>query len=436
MLAAFRFRNFRSFQGEAELTLIANRSDKSLTRSLINPSNTSRSSIRVLPAIAIYGANAAGKTNVLRSLAFVADAVERSHINWPPDRPVMTQTHRAPKSQDKPASFEAEFYLDGTRYRYGFSTTKTEFREEWLFAYPLGRQRTVFQRKGYDGERARVTAGPSFGKDQKYLDGIVQRVRRNSLFLSAAAQDNHDLSISVQKFFGKTSRLGLAAPDKLRHTLTSALCVDSDATRELLVGFLQVADPSISDIKITPVGTKWSDLPDDEKVSFFRLDERRFDIEFIIGRGADSFSIPFQAQSEGVKKLYAFMGDLISCLNTRTLIFVDEIESSMHPLLARMLIDLFQDPETNQYGSQMIFTTHDTNLLDQSLLRRDQIWFVEKDACCSHLYSLLDFSPRKDADLEQGYLRGRYGAIPAATTPAGWLRNAPADEADEEAGLE
>jgi hypothetical protein len=99
----------------------------------------------------------------------------------------------------------------------------------------------------------------------------------------------------------------------------------------------------------------------------------------------------------------------------------DEIEGSIHPHMARLIIDMFQDTNVNHAGSQMIFTTHDTGLLDQTLLRRDQIWFVEKERLCSRLYSLLDFSPRKDANLEAGYLRGRYGAIPVARPRSDWV---------------
>lgn len=423
MLAAFRFKNFRSFSEEAELSLVASESDKTLTSSLISPDPKGRKSRRLLPVAAIYGANAAGKTNVLKALSFMAAAVSTSHTQWTPGSRIPVHQHKG--KLDEPASFEVEIFIDGIRYRYGFVASSQAFMQEWLYSYPTGKPRQLYFRSTENGKTT-IRTGKYFGGDTKYIKSIKIKVRDNSLFLSAAAQDNHPICRDVYSFFYRAKRGSLHPHiDDRRVTLTSALLESDPSWKELFLAALRTADPSISDIVIQPVeGRSWSERDKDDDANFFE-DVDRYRIYFVVGKGKSSFRIRFEEQSQGVKKLYGLMGEIVFSIFDHQLILVDELEASIHPHVARFLVDLFQDPESNINKSQIIFTTHDTNLLDRTLLRRDQIWFVEKDDCCSHLYSLLEFSPRKDADLERGYLRGRYGAIPIASMPPGWLQLAP-----------
>lgn len=425
MLVAFRFRNFRSFKGDGELTLIASPSDKSISSALLDPTPTGRSKVRLLPAIAIYGANAAGKTNVLEAISFFSLAIRASQTSWAPREMIQFQTH-AGAIDDDTLSMEAEFFLDGVRYVYGFSAAQYFFEDEWLYAYPKGRKRVVFSRTSSEDGEVKISTGDEFTGASTYIESVKSRVRPNSLFLSAAAQDNHPLCLKLFDYFDDVLLGTLIENEESRQTLTS-MFADSDAEfKKSIVRFLQLADKSISDIIVEPIGKGWDQLSVEKRAGFFN--KQRYKVMFVMGEGDDSFYIPFISQSVGIKKLYGLISEILVSLTSHRIILFDELETSIHPHVARAIVDMFQDSSLNIAGSQLLFTTHDTNLLDQTLLRRDQIWFVEKDSCCSHLYSLLDFSPRNDADLEKGYLRGKYGAIPAVSMPPGWLEITPGVE--------
>lgn len=425
MLAAFRFRNFRSFKEDGELTLVASPADKSISAALLNPNPLGRSKLRLLPAIAIYGANAAGKTNVLEAFTFFAMAIRSSQTLWSPSDMIQHQTHAA-AVDDETFSMEAEFFISGVRYIYGFAAAQYFFEDEWLYAYPKGRKRVVFSRNSAEDDEVRISTGDEFTGAHSYIESIKSRVRPNSLFLSAAAQDNHPLCKDIFKYFDDLMMGTMLENDDSRQTLTSMLAERGGGTKKTILNFLQLADRSISDIIVEPIGKSWDHFAATKRSGFFN--KQRYNVSFLMGEGDNQFSIPFLLQSVGIKKLYGLISEILVSLTSHRIILIDELETSIHPHVARAIVDMFQDSSLNTAGSQLLFTTHDTNLLDQTLLRRDQIWFVEKDSCCSHLYSLLEFSPRNDADLEKGYLRGKYGAIPAVNMPPGWLDVAPNGE--------
>lgn len=417
MLAAFRFKNFRSFRGQADLSFAAYGPDQTHPEALIDPSPESRSKLRLLPVAAIYGPNAAGKTNVLRALRFMRQAVMRSQAHWSPTRNVLTEQF-ASKAKES-SSFEVEVFIDGSRYQYGFAADRRMFLEEWLYWYPKGKKRKVFDRETNRKTGATsISVGDSFGRDKRYVEAVRSRVRQNSLFVSAAAQDNHDVSKLLHEFFKNILFASLHPNEGKSQQLSSALLHRGGLLKELMLTFLKQADPSILDIRTTVIGEHEND--DDDDTPAHQL-ARTYKVTFVLGKGRSRFELDLEQQSSGIQRLYRLLGEICGSIITKKLLLIDEVEASLHPVIARFLVDLFQNAETNREGSQAILTTHDTGLLDQTLFRRDQIWFVEKERCCSHLYSLLKFSPRKDSDLERGYLRGRYGAIPAADLTLDWL---------------
>lgn len=421
MLAVFRFKNFRSFKGEAEMSLVASPADKSLNGALIAPFRSSASKVRLLPAAAIYGSNAAGKTNVLQALRFMSRAVTMSQSGWSPTQGIPLKSFKGPGGEQT-SLFEVEIILEEVRYKYGFTTSSDEILEEWLLSYPNNKPRQLFVRKAQEDDIS-VKVGKHFENDSRYISALKRRIRKNSLFLSAAAQDNHEISLKVYEFFNRmmTSSLDDRSIDR-SSVLTSTLMEVNDSWKASLLEILKTSDSSISDVVIEPEkGKTWKDHRKENSEDSFFSDPNRYKVDFVVGEGSQSFIIPFNEQSEGIKRLYGLFGEIIASLFRPTVILVDELESSIHPHVARLIVDIFQSASDNKFGSQILFTTHDTNLLDQSLLRRDQIWLVEKESCCSKLYSLLDFAPRNDADLERGYLRGKYGAIPSARLPVGWL---------------
>lgn len=395
-------------------------SDTSLQSCLLQPDGAGRSKIRLLPSAAIYGANSAGKTNVLRALHYMRSAVTASQTSWEPGNGTNLFPHAI--SSNSTSTFEIDFYVDGVRYRYGFTANVDRFLEEWLFSYKNNRKRVVFERESGDGDTASVKFG-SHPEDPKFIDTTILRTRDNGLFLSAAAQDNHPIAMEIRAFFMSVYVSSLLDDmDIARESLTSALADQIPPLKKLLLSLLRSADESISDVEIRPLeGKRWADFSKSNRVDFFSTKENRYDVFFVYGKGEKAFRIPFSSQSKGIKKLYGVLGEVIFSFYRRKVLILDEIESSIHPHVARFIVDMFQDPDFNTVGSQLLFSTHDTGLLDQSLLRRDQIWFVEKKSSSSRLYSLQDFSPRKDADLEAGYLRGRYGAIPVARARAPWI---------------
>lgn len=437
MLLAFRFQNFRSFRGKAELSLIPHTADKSLNSCLIEPKVTTGGLDGVLPVIAIYGANAAGKSNVLLALDYMYRAVIRSQPEWKPG----TGTGISPfssESAEEPSIFEVDIAINGVRFNYGFSGNQKHFIEEWLYAYPLGRERQLFYRKTsqIDGS---LTTTVKFGKhfpgdEARDRQPIARRTRENSLFLSAAAQDNHPTARQIFGFFANYLTAGLPRHsqyfDEFMTGLGSFIASRDSNFSALLKRLMKLADPAIDDILISEgegehtndfLSTgidKVMDLPVEQLAETLS----KFQVDFVLDTGDGKMKLPLSSESRGVQKLYALLPRVWLALRTGALVLVDELEANMHPLLARFLVDVFQNRETNQNGGQLIFATHDTNLLDRTLLRRDQIWFVEKHQSSSCLYSLLEFSPRKDENLELGYLRGRYGAIPALGLNPEWLR--------------
>ncbi|WP_445501302.1 AAA family ATPase [Microvirga sp. G4-2] len=430
MLIAFKFKNFRSFYDESGLSLVANKADKSMQSSLLDPRHGKRVQFRLLPAIAIYGANAAGKTNVLKAIDYMRDAVTMSQAIWKPN--AGTRLHQNRSANETSATvFEMDFVVDNVRYNYGFSANSRFFEEEWLLAYPLGRERVLFRREtrasGKGDFATQVKCGENFSGDDRYLANIEQRTRENSLFLSAAAQDNQAESRAIFEWFEEFLEIPEMDVnlDYYNSALTSRLAEGHQDFKEALLAMLKTADPSIEDLEVSE--REGVPIPEtvfqamDTRMQSFLQEGFKYNVSFIHKDEGRLITLPLSAESKGLQKIYSLAAKILFALKRGEVLIIDELEASMHPHLARLIVDLFQNRETNTGGAQIIFTTHDTNLLDQTLLRRDQIWFVEKGGCRSTLYSLLEFSPRKDESLENGYLLGRYGAIPALGMKDNWL---------------
>lgn len=359
VLLSFRVENHRSIRDEQALTLLAG-------------PDGSNSDEMPLAVSAIYGANASGKSNVLSALAFMREAVVDSHRLWVPDGGVpITPFAWGPKATES-SLFEAVFKVANIRYEYGFVASHEAFVEEWLHVYPTHRKQVWFERDGSDFK---------FGDSLRGENKVVERLTRpNSLFLSAAAQNHHELLAPV---FGWFSSIKSRRP--LRR---------GEPSPEFLA-LLRAADTGIVDVRLTEDGVKVlheSELP--------------------------NAWLPLEEESHGTQQLFATGPLILQALEEGRLLLVDELEASLHPLLALELVRMFEDPERNPHHAQLIFTTHDTNLIGNTLgspgLRREQVWLTEKDReGATRLYPMTDYKPRKEENLERGYLQGRYGAIPS-----------------------
>lgn len=404
MLIRFRVSNFKSIRDEQEFSMVAS--------SLAGPAEPVRAvdglDVDLLTVAAIYGPNASGKSTILDAFGFILEATEESHRTWRPSGPIPRQPFLlSAETVAAPSSFEVEFLIRKVRYRYGFVLDAERVLEEWLYVFPNGRKQEWFVREADTPEPFR------FGKHLSGENRTIQSLtRNNSLFLSAAAQNNHAQLLPVYEWF--STRIRFAGPNhrELGILLAQQMLEDSEKRAHIL-DILALADIGIVGAEVDRVTPKA--LLDEHYTGIavpprLRLRHRAAGTE-------DGVAISFTKESHGTQALLSLSVDIVNVLRSGGILFVDELDASLHPAIAREVVKMFHDQRTNPHGAQLIFNTHDTNLLnggdDGARLRRDQIWFTEKDdAGATHLYSLTDFKPRAEENLERGYLQGRYGAIP------------------------
>jgi uncharacterized protein len=421
MLIEFKVANFRSIREEQTLSLVASNADKELRSCIIDHELPGLAGTRFLRGAAIYGANASGKSNVVKASQFLAGFVTSSATRVEPGEPTGVEPFKLDDhSQSQPSVFEITFVADDVRYVFGCSLSSTRVVEEYLFAYPKGVPQRWYQR-AYTGKKSNpyswVTTSANFKSDKS----LEEKTRENSLFISVAAQFNHPQLLPIASWFRKNLRaIQLSVDDGLIPSFTAESVADP-ARRESILSLLRSADIGIVDAKVVKRTVKLEQIRAGLPPALLsKLDkgEVRFPPTYDIrlahrSETGKSVDLPFNVESAGTRRMFALAGPWIDILENGRTVFVDEIESSLHPVLVRELLKLVLCNESNPKGAQIVFTTHSTALLDSTLLRRDQIWFTEKGpAGSTHLYPLSDFSPRKSEALAKGYLAGRYGAIP------------------------
>ncbi len=417
MLIEFRVKNFRSIRDELVLNLVASRDDS------LEDNCISSHGLSLLKSTAIYGANASGKSNLVSAVQFMRSFVWNSADTQVGDSIPVKPFLLDELSSSSPSLFEITFLVEGVRYQYGFEVNKERVLTEWLFASPLGRAQRWFERE-YDEEQGVYEW--KFGSNLKGEKNRIRELTRgNALFLSVAAKFAHSQLTPIYTWFRK--HLQVAPPKHLFGPITAKALLESESDDEVkttlyeyAIDFLKKADLGIAGVKISKedVGEQVPDnLPEEIRsvllqkltdVSGFKIHLAHHNSD----TGEDVF-IDLEEESDGTQRLFQLAIPWLQAVTLGITIIVDELESSLHPLLSRALIEFIQGP-ANESGAQIVFTTHDSTLLDQSLLRRDQVWMMEKDPQGgSHMYSLLEFKPRKGEALQKGYLAGRYGGIPA-----------------------
>ena len=411
MVLRFRFSNFRSFKDEQDISLIAS----SLNDAPQATIEVSGSKERALRVCAIYGANASGKTTVLSALDFMARSVLKSHRLWKPDGGVPLETFKGNAGEAGASAFVLDFEVAGVRYQYGFRANPSRVLEEWLWAYPSERKQVWFERK----EAGPITFGRSLPGENRTIAGLM---RPNSLFLSVAAQNNHEVLTPIYSWFSD-SVIYLARNRNVE--CTSALCSNNE-DRLAALSLLAVADLGIVDIQ-HEVRNPNPDVQEkagkfvEAAAEFLKLSPEFFGdiqsprsfVKLIHQVGSEIVPFKLEEESDGTLAYLGLIGSIVGALTNGSILLVDELDASLHPLISTNIVKLFNDAGRNPKSAQLIFNTHDTNLLGAGLLRRDQIWFTEKDrAGASHIYPLTDFKPRRGENLQGGYLQGRYGAIP------------------------
>ena len=418
MLLRFGVENYKSLRDYQELSLIA-ASIKDPWVDLLKIPNSNDSA---LPAIGIYGANASGKSTLFAALRFFVKGIRNSYTK-DKDLPISVVPFALdPEFRTKPSRFDCDVLINDARYHYGYIVDDKEILEEWLYVYPPGKSRASKQTWFY--RDSSLDAPFYFGKALKGLNRTLQELtRKDSLFLSTAAANNHKQLTVLHDFFA--TKIFFRSADTISSKSTISESINSEAKKKLTLKFLQLADTGILNIEVKRDSMPEEAIPFASELRALMQKHLGSDvlgssIEEITSleithQGVKEGAVTFDLDSEstGTQTLLSLLGPVYDVLNEGGLLVLDEMNSNLHPLVSKAIIKLFASSITNVGSGQLIFATHDTNLLSFDVLRRDQIWFAEKDQTgASHIYPLTDIKTRQTDNIEKGYLEGRFGAIP------------------------
>ena len=414
MLIGFSVGNYKSFKETVTLSMVASsitEEDKELNENNVFPINDKLS---LLKSAAIYGANASGKSNLVAAINFMKWFVLNSSKETQVSDAIDIEAFRlSTETEKEPSFFEIVFLLEDKTFRYGFEVKTREVVSEWLFQADDSEEKMLFERD-FD-----IDISDDFPEGQ----GISDKTRRNALFLSVVAQFNGKFSGQILLWFSKTLQLisGLQDRQYRKETLES---FENSGHRQNIIEFIKKLDLGILDIdrvntsvysisdNTAQYGGSYSSVyPYSEIKTTVYTSHPKYDAD---GKQISMERFDMEKhESEGTNKLFALAGILLDTLRTGKILLIDELDARLHPLITRELICLFNSNETNPHNAQLIFTTHDTNLLSSKTFRKDQIWFTEKDnKGATDLYSLVEYKVGKNASFERDYMIGKYGAIP------------------------
>ena len=403
MLLRFAVSNHLSIRDRQELSLIAS-SLSDQEDGLIECSSSPTG--LVVPSIVIYGANASGKSNIVNAIATMRSMVLLSHAEGKPGGGVpLRQFFRLDEdSKDRTSTFEIDFVLDDVRHHYGFEVTDDAFVAEWLLDYPSGRARTLFER---DGSAFRFGRGLK-GRNRT----IADLTRDNSLFVSAAAQNDHETLSSVFTYFAKMN--GVAGWSVSGRSASELL--DEEELDQRVLNFLAEADTGIVGYR-----RREQEMSDNERDLMSKIAElgirappaKTSLIELAHRGSGGAVHLELEHESSGTRRLLVILAAVFDALDAGAPIIVDELDVNLHTEASQALLGIYASRSRNPTGGQLIATVHDTNLLAAPALRRDQVWFAEKTPDgATETYPLTDIRTRKGDNLERGYLEKRYGATP------------------------
>lgn len=403
MLLKFRVANYRSIRDRQELSFVATRLNQ---RTAVDLPMRPSSEERVLPVIAVYGANASGKSNLLRALGDLVPMLvgERPVVSA---RPRFDPFRLDTESPARPSSIELEFVVQQVKYEYAVSFDADHVVSEWLHAFPRGRRQVWFERMGEEPESFRFPGGYLGGA----IDQLAEIVRRDLPFLALGNVVNHPQLSPVGAWM---RRISLADS----HRIWPWSPAERLATQwtEQLNELVDRADIGVSGAEIVEV----SQVVRPGGPAGAGVEERsrpRRELRLVHRTSGGDIALPLDAESDGTISWLLMLGPVLRTLNDGGVYVVDELNASLHPTLAAEIIRMFHDPKLNRRHAQLLFSSHDATVLGTTfgspLLDRDQIWFTEKNReGATEVYGLAELSPRVGENLEFGYLAGRYGAAP------------------------
>ncbi len=423
MLLQFSVSNYRSIKDTITFSMLS---------SSKNENSFKIKKYNLLNSAVIYGANASGKSNLLRAMAFMRRIVlNKTKVIQSTDTLPHDPFRLNSSTKDASSTFEIVFFIDEIKYRYGFELDNTTIYAEWLYADEKGKEAKLFYRDSEDEEYV----NPKFKEGYIFFDNSKSKIRvsLNQLFIWKCDQDGGEISKSILKWFNSFNLIdGLDHRGFVNYTMNK---MEDENFKKEIVNLVKTADIGIEDINVnkeeiskeffyekTPYKVDYiDDLVESGKniipiIKTIHTIYNEDNIAILDENGKEKKEI-FELDDEesvGTQKFFKMSAPILNTLEKGKILIIDELDASLHPMLTKHLIKLFSDKEINTKNAQLIFATHDTNLLKPQIFKRDQIWFTEKDKYGSTtLYSILEIKGvRANDDFEKQYIQGKYGAVP------------------------
>lgn len=410
MLLQFTVNNFKSLKNTTTFSMATSSKDEGNFFPV--------KKYKLLQSAIIYGANASGKSNFLKAMAFMRRiALNKDKVILSTDRLLHYPFKLSTETEDSSSSFEMVFFIDNIKYRYGFELDNTTVYVEWLYADENGKESKLFYRDTDEGEL--------YINRIKFKEGLKLKVSKNQLFIWKCDQEGGEVSASILQWFKHLNMIdGMENEQYVNEAMRQ---MEHEHFKKELVSLVKTADIGIEDVlleeeDIPKTVIEDMNLPSELKKQLLEADgltnlsllthHKKYDENNKI-IGMTVFELD-QEESRGTQKFFKMSAPILNTLREGKVLIIDELDASLHPMLTKHLVKLFHDEKVNRHNAQLIFATHDTNLLHESMFRRDQIWLSEKDSYgVTDLYSLAQFkNVRKNEDFEKKYIQGKYGAVP------------------------
>ncbi len=410
MLLNLKIKNFRSIKDEIVLDLQAT-NDKTMESSSVIENNA----VSLLKSVAIYGANASGKSNIMKAFVAFRVMVLESLLRGNTTTALPSEVFKlSSETENQPSFFELSFLLDDEIYHYGFEIDKKRVLAEWL-KQKKG-NKILFSRKEQE-----IKCNKNYFREGTAT--LKKQTAERVLFLSILSSNNAPFSRKIVHFIQNINYIsGTNRGNTMDFSFGKFL--EDEKMAEQMKHFIVEADFGIIDIQASQkmiLAKEIQNIPDKFKELFFKEDSKiaQRSLEFLHKKfdknqkEVGNESLDFFEESEGTQQMFALSAPIIDTLENGKVLFIDELDSSLHPILCQYLITIFNSKERNPNNAQLVFSTHDVSLLKEDLLRRDQIYFIEKNKFGeTELFSLSDISERKGVDYAKRYLEGRYNALP------------------------
>lgn len=410
MLLQFTVNNFKSLKNTNTFSMATSSKDEANFFPI--------KKYKLLQSAIIYGANASGKSNFLKAMAFMQRIVlNKDKIILSTDRFPHYPFQLSTETEDSSSSFEMVFFIDEIKYRYGFEIDNTTVYAEWLYADENGKESKLFYRD--------IDEDEFYVNRIKFKEGLKLKVSKNQLFLWKCDQEGGKISASILHWFSHLNMIdGIEHEQYINEAMKQ---MENEQFKKELVSLIKTADIGIEEVilneeEIPRNVIEDMPLPPELKKQFLESNSlksisllthhKKYD-ENSNEVGITTFELD-KEESRGTQKFFKMSAPILNTLREGKVLIIDELDASLHPMLTKHLIKLFHDEKINRHNAQLIFATHDTNLLHESMFRRDQIWLTQKDSYgVTGLYSLAQFKDvRKNEDFEKKYIQGKYGAVP------------------------